>query len=92
MAALEFKETEQIVRFILGHSDRTKARSILYQYLIRINSNEGQFYEGIVKHAEGLKLAADDWFKLLSILQNKVLHSELPLSRILTEEQQDKLK
>lgn len=92
MAALPFTRTNQLVRFILGHSNNVIARKELYQQLVEIGSNEGQLCEGIIKHAAGLKLTSEEWFKLLSTLPNKILYSELPLEKILSEEQRQKLK
>ncbi len=87
MAALDLLQTRGLVRFVLEHLDAAKMRTELHQYLIKIESSEAQFCEGIIKHASGLKLTTDEWFKVFSLLPNKILHSELPLSRMLTEEQ-----
>lgn len=92
MAALPFTRTDQLVRFILGHSNNVIARKELYQQLVEIGSNEGQLCEGIIKHSAGLKLTSEEWLKLLSILPNKILYSELPLDKILSEEQLKHLK
>ncbi len=85
MSAMTFENTKNLVDLVLNHSIET-ARDVLHQTLVEIDSNEGQFYEGIVKHKQGLKLSTDQWFDLLSRLPVRILRSQLNLNGLLSEE------
>ena len=90
MAALDYDETKELVRLVLNRPAH-RARFILFRRLASKGKSEGQFYEGIMKHATGLGLTSEQWFELLSRLPNRMLHSGLDISHILSEEQRSRL-
>lgn len=87
MSALDFENTVELVRFTLDQGP-IRVRQLLYRRLWKMRSKEGRFYEGIIKHADGLGLSSEEWFELLSRLPIRILRSELRLSRYLSWEQQ----
>lgn len=91
MKALGYEQTKILLALVLKQSRDKKIREDLYRYLNRINSNEGQFYAGIVKHGPHMKLTSEQWFELLSCLRTKMLRSELSLGKILSPRQIKKL-
>jgi hypothetical protein len=86
MKVLPLLITKELVNLVLRRPPDT-ARQDLYLALIQANSNEGQFYEGIIYHRRGLQLTTDEWFDLLTRLPNRFLRSGLDLNGLLSEEQ-----
>lgn len=87
MIALGYEQTKDLIFFVLDHEEVSQIRADLYLQIKHIQSNEGQFYAGIVKHGIHMKLTSEQWFKLLSRLPTRILRSELPLKKILSPRQ-----
>jgi hypothetical protein len=90
MSALPFDQTNYFVHLVLSQPVES-ARQDLYLDLASIDANEGQFYQGIIKHKAGLQLTTDQWFELLSRLPIRILRSDLDLRGLLSEEQISRL-
>jgi hypothetical protein len=83
---LSYFDTKNLIDLVLI-SEATECRRLLFDALKTINSNEGQFYDGIVEHSQSLHLTNDQWFELLSRLPNRILRSGLDLPGLLSESQ-----
>ena len=79
-------DTKKFIDLVL-EGQRIESRSKLRDALRIESFNEGQFYDGIVRHGSHLGLSADQWFELMCRLPNRILRSQLNLSRFLSEEQ-----
>lgn len=91
MIALEYKLTKKLIFLVLDHADKDQVRIELHWQLQRVNSNEGQFYAGIIKHGPHMRLTSEQWFTLLSRLPIEILRSQLPLNKILSPRQLEEL-
>jgi hypothetical protein len=87
---LAFNTTKVLIESFLAWSPDT-ARLRLHEELLRLESDETDFYAGIIRHGPGMRLSSDQWFVLLSLLPNRLLRSELPIERMLSYEQLRKL-
>lgn len=87
MTTLDYEQTKLFIFFVINHYEENRMRIELYQHLQHINSNEGQFYAGIVEHGLYMKLTSQQWFVLLSRLPIDMLRSQLPLNKILSPRQ-----
>jgi hypothetical protein len=83
-------ETVVLIQSFLSWSKQS-CRRRLFERLVNLEKNEAQFYSAIVENEKSLKLTTDQWFELLSRLPNRVLHSQLDLNGLLSEEQLKKL-
>lgn len=90
MTLLTYEETKEFVDFVLN-SPLQDMRFDLFILLARSGKNEGQLYEGIIRHHKGLGLTNEQWFELLCRLPNRMPRSGLSLSKILSENQIAKL-
>lgn len=84
MTVLDYEQTKRLIFLVLDQSEDNQIRKKLHAQLKRIDSNEAQFYAGIVEHGLHMKLASEQWFKLLSLLPTRMLRSGLPIQRILS--------
>ncbi len=91
MRTLGYKQTKELIFFVLNRESINKLRQDLHFKLKHIKSNEGQFYTGIVNHGLYMELSSEQWFILLSRLPTRILRSELPLNKILSPRQQSDL-
>lgn len=82
---MSHNDTKRFIQLVLK-SKIEEARGNLYVALRAENRNEGQFYDGIVKHVQGMGLTTDEWYELLIRLPNRFLRSGLALQKILSEE------
>ena len=90
MTFLTYEETKEFVGIALSLPIKNMRKN-LFRRLARSGKNEGQFYEGIIKHSKSLGLTNEQWFELLSRLPNRMLRSGLSLTNILSENQIAKL-
>lgn len=87
---LSYSETNEVVRIILGESI-DEVRSLIHRWLTVRGLDETELYAGLVEHAPGMNLTAEQWFDLLSKFPNRLLRSQLALDKILSESQIAKL-
>lgn len=87
---LSFEQTKDLIQRVLSDDPNT-ARDRLHFVLAGIGGSVPEFYGGIVKHGPDMGLTSEQWFELLSRLPNRLLRSQLPLDRILSENQRLKL-
>ena len=87
MSTLGYKQTKDLIFFVLNHVLESRVRVDLYLRLQQINSDETEFYAGVVEHGLYMKLTSEQWFILLSRLPTRLLRSELPLRKILSPRQ-----
>lgn len=81
---LSYNETKELIEIVLN-SPRETAREHLHHSLERKKQQTGAFYDAIAEHAPGMRLTSEQWFELLSRLPNRLLHSQLPINKILSE-------
>lgn len=88
---MSYLDTQRLMNLVI----RTPVESVqseLHAALTKNGFNAGQFYTGIAEHGPGMKLKPIEWSALLKRLPNRILHSQLDLEKLLTEEQLLELK
>ena len=83
---LSYAKTKELIERVLIW-DLRDVRLRLHDALIAIDSNEAEFYAGIVAHGPGMHLSSQQWFELLSRLPTRILRSQLQIKKILSEDQ-----
>ena len=83
---LSYIETKQLIELVMTSPEK-KARKYLHLQLIKMKSEEGEFYTSIAKHAPSMKLTSEQWFMILCRLPNRILRSQIEVENILSETQ-----
>lgn len=88
---LSHDDTKFLIDMVL-RTPEVDARKVLNLELKQGGWNEGQFYESIAKHGPTMRYSSEQWFDLHSKLPNRLLRSEFPPERKLSENQLKRLR